>query len=477
MKRIFFYLIIIVATIPFITTSCIEDDFTTSSSDLLTFSSDTIAFDTIFTDLTTPTASFRIFNKSKKMINISEIKIKGESNAKFYLNVDGIKGEVFNNVEIRGEDSIFVFVQAHIAEVKQNAPLEFKDKIEFTTNGQIQNVVLTAWAQDVNRITKGVISENTTFDSEKPYVIFDTLQVEKDATLTLVPGTRLFFHDKAALNVKGRLIANGTMEKQIDLRGDRTDHVVGEIGFDIMSRQWGGVNFEKDSYGNEMSFVYMRGSTTGVTIDSCDTQQRKLHIFNSILHNATNSVLTSNHAWVDAEGSEFSEAGSSVVRFVGGKVRIVNCTFANYYLFAAISGPIMNLSYLFDKDKADAPLMDATFDNCIIYGNAGDITPGDLKGANVYLRNVLLKSKGTDDNNFINCKWGADPKFYTVREDYIFDYRLKNDSEAIGAGNSSYCPQSARYDRYGQDRFANSDIDLGAYVWVKAEEDKENSKK
>ena len=67
--------------------------------------------------------------------------------------------------------------------------------------------------------------------------------------------------------------------------------------------------------------------------------------------------------------------------------------------------------------------------------------------------------------------WGGDPKFYTEREEYIFDYRLHNGSDAIARGNRSYCPDAARYDRYGVDRFTNDGIDIGAYTWVKEPEE------
>ena len=53
--------------------SCISDDFTTSSSVRLRFSTDTVSFDTVFTDLGTPTARLRGFNPDKKGVNISSI--------------------------------------------------------------------------------------------------------------------------------------------------------------------------------------------------------------------------------------------------------------------------------------------------------------------------------------------------------------------------------------------------------------------
>lgn len=476
MRKLKYIFWTILAALSVISTACIEDGFTTSSSDLLTFSTDTLAFDTIFTAVGTPTKQFIVYNRHDKMINISSIKMAGESNGKFYLNVDGVKGSEFNNVEIRGNDSIFVFVEAFIDPTDTDNPIEFKDKLDFETNGVKQQVVITAWGQDVKRLTAPRISEDTHFTAERPYVIFDTLRVEKGASLTIDAGATLFFHDKAAMVVDGTLIADGSQDKPINLRGDRLDKVVGGIGYDIMSGQWGGIKFSDSSFGNEMNYVYMRGSSTGVVADSSNVEKRKLHLFNTVLHNASGSVLTASHSWVEAEGCEFSDAGNSVVDFTGGTIRLINCTLANYYLFSVIRGSILHLSYV-DYDESDGvnQLMDARFDNCIIYGNSSDLNMGDFTGMNVYFRNCLLKSKGSDDDNFLSCVWGGDPKFYTVREKYVFDYRLKNESEAVGAGNSSLCPQSARLDRYGVSRInADGGIDIGAYAWVEGKEDDDN---
>ena len=110
MKTLRNIIIAMLATMLALATSCIEDGFTTSSSDLLEFSCDTLSFDTIFTEQGTPTKQFVVYNRHKKQINISSISLSAADSRRFYLNVDGMKGEVFHDVTIRGEDSIFVFV-------------------------------------------------------------------------------------------------------------------------------------------------------------------------------------------------------------------------------------------------------------------------------------------------------------------------------------------------------------------------------
>lgn len=459
-------------------TSCIEDGFTTSSSDVLEFSSDTISFDTVFTDETTAQKRFLIYNRHKKQLNIESMTITSRyEGAKFIFNVDGRSGEEFHNIELRGEDSIYVFVKVHIDANEKNPPFDVYGDLSCITNGVKQNVVLFAAGQNAATLRDMHITKDTEFDTQRPYRIMDSLVVEKGATLTIPAGVSLYFHDKAKMKVEGTLKALGSKDKFIHLRADRLDKVVGGIPFELMASQWNGVFIGKDSYDNEMQYVNMRGTSSGVVVDSCgNLEQRKLHLFNSILHNSSSSVLNAKHVWIDAEGCEFSDSHFGVVDLTGGIFNFKNCTFANYYLFDAITHPILYINYVLPDDKKEAPLMSARFDNSIIYGNASSISIGDLTGSDVLVRYCLMREKGEDDNNFQNCIWGADPHYYTIREEYIFDYRVKDKSDARGKGSKELTPENARFDMFGLDRMANDSIDIGAYVWTPEPKEEEEKK-
>ena len=56
-------------------TACINDDITTSPSATLTFSRDTLSFDTVFTELGTPTARLLVYNRNSKGVSLSLIHI------------------------------------------------------------------------------------------------------------------------------------------------------------------------------------------------------------------------------------------------------------------------------------------------------------------------------------------------------------------------------------------------------------------
>ncbi len=464
MRYLLIVMLVILASIG--VQSCISDSFTDSSSVRLRFSTDTVSFDTVFTDLGTPTARLKVFNPDKKGVNISSIRFRN-ADTPFAMNVDGVSGSTFSDVEIRGGDSIFIFIECYIPENQQGRPFLVEDDLLFTTNGTEQRVVVEAYGQNVTRLRNVEVTSDMTMRAGLPYVIFDSLTVRPGATLRIEPGAQLLFHDKAALVVEGCLEAVGEPGKMIAMRGDRLDDVLPDVSYDIMAGQWRGVRIAPESFGNRMEYVDMRSTSEGLRIDStADVSRQKLTLVNSWLHNSQSTALSSKYAKVDAYGCVFSEAAEAVVRLTGGEHTFSQCTLANYYLFSIISEPLLSLYHVLpdEADENGEPLMRASFDNCIIYGLGSDINTTDLTGSDVFLRYTLLKSAGSDDANFIYCLWDSDPDFLTVREDYYFNYHLKDDSPAIGAGDPALVNPLTESDMDGVRRATPPA--LGAYSYT-----------
>lgn len=447
-------------------TSCISDDFTESPSATLAFSTDTVSFGAIFTDLNTPTARLRVFNPNNKGVRISSIRFR-DPDTPFRLNVDGVSGNTFSDVEIRANDSIFVFMECFIPETDTREPWRVADQLEFVTNGVTQEVEVEAWAWNVTRLHNFTVEEEMTLTAERPYIIFDTLTVNPGVTLNVDPGAWLLFHDKASLLVKGTLNAVGDTENFIRMSGDRLDDILPDVAYDQLAGQWSGITISPESFGNRLEFVNMRSTEYGLRVDSCaDLSKTKLTLVNSWLHNSQSSVLSSEYAEVNAYGCCFSEAAGNVVRLVGGRHNFVQCTIANAYLFSSLFLPNLYLGHCLPEhlEENSQPLMTASFENGIVWGEIGSaIQPGDLIGTDVYMRYMLFKANGSDDENFINCIWNEDPLFFTVRQDYYFDYRLQPDSPALGAGYAGYVTPECLYDMDGVYRLANGAPALGAY--------------
>ncbi|MDE6206934.1 MAG: hypothetical protein K2M55_03910 [Muribaculaceae bacterium] len=454
--------------------SCIEDGYTSSPSDQPVFSTDMVDLGVVFTDQPTTTTRFTVHNPHGKQLSISDIRLSGAAADCFRLNVDGMSGSTFSGVDIRGNDSIFVLVEATFPEGPQPQTL-YSASIDFTTNGVVKSLPIQANGQNVHRLRGVTLDKDTRFDATLPYQVFDSLVVAPDVTLTLAEGSTLCFHDGAMLIVRGTLVAEGTNEAPVTLAGDRTGNVVTDISFDIMSRQWTGVVFTATSTGNILTATDIRNTTQGVIIAGDGSGDTQLTLTNCRFRNSGGMVLEAYHSAIDAAGCEFAEAADGLVYLQGGRHSFVNCTFANYYLFSAIAGPAIQTAHISPDEKtglddgSGLPYTVAAFDNCIIYGLGGDLSHGDYAGTDITFRRCLLKSKGSDDDNFIECIWGEDPLYYTVREDYLFDYRLRPDSPAIGVGDPSRIPARATVDRYGEARTATPA--LGAYAFTLPTED------
>lgn len=464
MKAFLFLVMTLIGAFGLITTSCISDSITNSPSDILVFSRDTVNFDTVFTDVGTPTARLVVRNPAKKGLYISSIRLR-DRDSRFSINVDGTSGRDFTDVEIRGRDSILVFIECFIPPTSADEPFLTEDALEFVTNGVTQSVRLEAYGQNVTRLRNERVSTDTRFSADRPYVVFDSLVVEKGATLTLSPGTRMLFHDGAEMILHGTLLALGEPGHTIRFRGDRLDDILPDVGYDIMAGQWKGIRMSGESSGNRLEFVDMRSTKNGLSIEPKAGEEEsdapRLSILNSWLHNSESTVLRASGADVAAMGSCFSEAADAVVSLADGSAAFTQCTIANNYLFSAITSPLLDFP---SDEKTGKTSMNAEFRNCVIYGLVRGISDINYDETGIFFQNVSYKENGVNNAHFIDCLWNCDPLFLTDRAEYIFDYRVREDSPVIGKGNPAFVTSECRYDMDGVDRLASGNPTLGAYA-------------
>ncbi len=462
-----------VAILTFTMASCIEDGFSTSPSDQISFSVDTLDMGEVYTGELAATHRFVVYNRNNKGLNISRISLSGENAGLFRLNVDGFAGTTFSDVEIRAKDSIFVYVDVNLPE---NGTVDSKRvlaNIDFSVNGIGSSLPLAVTGRDIIRMKGHIVTSDETFEAGRPYRLIDSLVVAPGATLTLAPGARLLFHDGARMDVRGSLRSEGTPDKPVVLTGDRTGEVIPGVSFDIMSRQWFGIIFHESSADNAMEFTEVSNTSYGVSAygeasSATSFDNPQLTLVNCRLRNSGDVVLRAVNTSINAFGCEFAEASSDLVLLAGGSYRFDQCTASNNYLFTAISGSAWHL--IPADTSADEPVMptEAIVTNTITHGYGGDVAPTDLTKdfPDVRFQNCMFKANGTDDDNFVSCIWDADPFFYTVRDDYYFDYRVRPDSPAIGAAAPSISTSLSPIDFYGIARTS----DLGAYTFTAPEE-------
>lgn len=473
--------------------SCQPDEFTTDSSARLSFSADTITFDTIFTTIGSVTKSFKIYNDNDYSINISSIYLKEGQTSNYRVNLDGQSGYSFADYEIAANDSIYVFVEVTLDPNDGYLPLVVEDALVFNSNGNSDLVLLESFGQDVHLIDELSLTSTETWANDKPYLILEGLFVDTNAVLTIEPGVRVYFHDNAYLYVWGQLQVEGTKEEPVVFEGDRFD-----MGYDRSAGRWATIQFSSISRGNSIDYAIIRNPELGILIGHPlqleDTPQ--LSLSNTIIQNAVSAHIVAYGAEITANNCVFADAENhSLFLVAGGKYNFNHCTssipgafrvdagvFENYQ---RSDGYALNLAnnttYTYtDEDNITSEVLfirdleEANFNNCIFWGSHSEefITSNNEEGDfNYYFNHCILKQ--TEDSIDIN-----DSKYYNnvVLNEYpLFvndsatygnlDLRLETLSPAIDAGNMEIINLNAilEYDLDGALRTEDGSPDLGAY--------------
>ena len=112
MKRCLYFIL----TIGFLMlwSSCRKDFEFSPNTGNLQFSKDTVYLDTVFTNIGSSTYNLKVYNRSNNDIVIPSIKLALGNTSNYRLNVDGMAGKSFNNIQILAKDSLYIFVESTI---------------------------------------------------------------------------------------------------------------------------------------------------------------------------------------------------------------------------------------------------------------------------------------------------------------------------------------------------------------------------
>lgn len=412
------------------TTSCIDDSVSTATADAPVFADDTLRLGRVWAGEQSATVITTLHNHADKKITIDRLTVADCTGGSLLINVDGFSGTEFSGIDIRANDSIYI-----LAEVVPES--NFTAKIQVTANGVTNYLPVTATTLSPITLRDFTVNGETSIAEGENVRVFGALRVAEGATLHILPGASLYFHDGASLTVDGRIDLAGTPERNITLNGDRLTDVIKGIPFDVMAGQWEGITFGEGSKGNTMQCTVVRNTRLATTL----LPGSELSLNNCLLSNSQADLVSIDHATLRAEGTEFSNAARALLNIAGGNANISRSTFANYYLFALPSAAAITID-------TDATL---SIDESIV---AGDCSPAAIpNGNNSFLfSNTLFQAAGSDDDNFIDCIWNADPRFLLDLDNYLMDFRLDADSPARQKASSSRT-----------DRLAVAGTALGAY--------------
>lgn len=452
--------------------SCADDDDFSSSPDLpLTFSSDVVRFDTVFTTIGSATRQFKIYNRNSNSLVIQSIELMNPEKTGFRMNIDGEKGTKLTDMEILKKDSLFGFVEVTVNPQESGNPVLIRDSIKFTTNGNAQYLYLEAIGQDVYIWKKKTIAEDTILTNAKPFLIYDSLVIKKGASLRVKEGVKFFMKKDASVKVHGNILADGTVKNPIVFRGERFDKIEGNVPYDNVPGQWDGICFYPESYDNRLENVHIRNATRGMTFFASDAQYKKAVLDNVIVHNSSEYGVMAVNTDIEGRNCLFTNSRAATLILQGGKYSFLHCTLANYYTWSSRRIATLILSNYGDAD-VKTPLIECDFTNSIIYGSATnelllDNDPDSSSDFNYQFRNCLIKSDETDDSHFVNTIWNQNPLFRFLNNDgtYSYNFELQKDSPAIGKADKS-CSFYAPADLKGYLRMDDSNPDIGCYEWV-----------
>lgn len=446
---------------------CRRDQLDEDTDAQLSFSRDTVVFDTVFTTVGSATRHFKIYNHSSKAVRISSVGLAGGSASPFRMNVDGTPCVSTGDILLRGGDSMYVFVDVTINPNNSNNPLMIEDSIVFVTNGNQQRVILNAVGQDAYFHYYETLGCGDVWTNDKPHVIYGYALVPSCCMLTIQPGTRVHVHKNGILAVDScaTLSVQGSAADPVVFQGDRL-----EPDYADEPGQWNFIWLSSLSKDNVIDWAVIKNANVGVLCDTMGgSANPTLRISNTKIQNMALAGIFGRGTWLEGDNLSVSNCAQYCAALAyGGKYKFRHCSFGNYWDIDTRSEPAVLLNNWY-KDMNDNPirrdLVQADFHNCIIYGaieNELELDSNVVSGVQFnYLFNhcILKTTVNTSSAAHFQSILTGDPQF---RDGVAGDLRIWSSSPAIEAADALFMLPA---DLENFPRPYGAQPDIGAYEW------------
>ncbi|MDR2084970.1 MAG: hypothetical protein LBP67_08255 [Bacteroidales bacterium] len=455
----------------------------------LKFSADTLMFDTVFTTQGSSMRTLKVYNNTDDYIIISNIHVAGGQQSQYNINVNGVSGYAFEDVQIEPNDSIYIFAQVRIDPNNVNSPLIVEDSICFSLEKSRQYVKLLAWGQDANYIIADTFREGlpsykivadsnnvVVWNSQKPYVVYGYAVVDSTGTLIIEAGTHVHFHSNGGIWVYkgGTIKVLGTADDKVVFEGDRL-----ESWYDSIPGQWEKIWINEGSENNEFHHAVIKNGLVGIHVQTLDEPMNNALILNNVeIHNMSSAGIFSMNYAIYAANCVFSSCkGQLAYLSMGGQYDFRNCTFANYYKGRSDVSSVYLSNFYLSGNTYYYGELDGYFGNCIIYGSRdNEFNIGILESAptnnQIKIENSLVKISNAEydkfSDYFTDCIRNEDPIF---KDKYLLNYRLDSIiSPAVNNGSLSVVNESPALnitsDFDGNSRISDDAPDIGAFEFV-----------
>ncbi|MBK7943822.1 MAG: hypothetical protein IPJ85_00285 [Flavobacteriales bacterium] len=480
-------------------TACRKESRLTDDPVTLEFSEEEVLFDTVFAlspPIGTITKRFRVRNPSGSAVRV-DIELEGGSPSPFRINVDGSPGLSFNDVEILGGDSIYVFVEATLDQSGQSTPLIHEDHIRFVNSGNEQRMKLLAWGQDAhyfrpNRYIPGLprfsiiagvddqgstICETVTWPNDKPYVIYGYAVVDSCSALIIEPGVRVHVHGGCGLWIYrwGKLRAEGTVESPITFQSDRLEALYAELPGQ-WDRIW--INDGPGGGDHELKNVVIKNALVGLQCETwpglpdAETSQAWMNLQNVRIRNCSAAGILSRNYRIRATNLLVGDCGQFALALTGGgQYQLDHVTVANFWSYGIRNDPsfVMTNTYAAINNTLQVRDIDESWlRNSIIHGANGNefkLDFNSLATPNLRFQRTLFRTDQSTTGDFFpeqeSIFRNQNPGFRDVS---ARDFRLTSSSFAVNRGSGALIPFNplAGIDMDGVFR-TDGQPDLGCY--------------
>ncbi len=455
---IFFIVILLFGSIIF--SACSYEPEINEKAVQLTFSTDTVQFDTLFAERKSITKRLLVKNTSNKAVSLEQISLREHSDD-FILTLNGIEGRQFNNQLLLGNDSLLVLIEAEIDQTDENNPFVIRNNIDFVNQGNQQSVIIEAWGQNANYLNDSVLVCNARWTADKAYVISENILIDSACSLVIDPGAKIYSANNSFILVAGNLQAEGNIDNPILFMNDRLDEP-----FSSAPGQWGGIVFLEGSNNNSLKYVDIKNGIVGLNLNVFDGDGKPdVRMENSYVGNMSFSAVLALNSDFEAVNSVFYNTASGTVTHLGGGLATYNhCTIANYFNVSRDQPAAFFSDFAVDNNENEIlHPMEVNLLNTIVYGrNQEEILFYEevLDNLSLSFSNSLFRSSEdvlAGNNSILN----ENPLFKEPADD---NFNITEGSPVIGKA----LPSTVVQDIINTPRDQNPDI--GAYEYVEVPE-------
>ena len=341
-------------------------------------------------------------------------------------------------------------------------------------------------------LVQGHISGNTTW--QDTILVSGDVTIDNGATLTILPGSRIEFHEYKKLDVNGTLLAIGTETDKITFTRQP------------QNGRWLSIRFNYTSSSNDSSKIvhcileHAEGWSSSYGGPVYVSHFNKLLIsncvfrYNGYLGNMASALQCNNCEFMVKNSifhDNYGSSGAAIMCGINGNIKIINNVFHDNH--SDWMGGAINAYY------SQPTLINNTISNNTVSSDDEALGGGlYLTGAAIIARNNIIYGNtvnGSPNQVHIDND-GHDPDFYYcdieggkdaftgdgAGENYFGDYQnnIDADPQFVGTGNHPYelsfsspgfnagdpnttITDVGEYDAAGNLRFQNGQVDMGAY--------------